>query len=259
MCVCTIHQNTKLMLIAGKLAELTAKLEIHLQHYARCVALVMCNPPQPACYLKTCVYFPGISNLKDYLNEIIDDNFIDTIQYKQWVSVDRSTLEKITKSVDDFVDSFCDQIKLLIPHSFIAKQQSLYQTDTMSNLMPSYFLVIIDFSENHSFVLQDAAHGIIHKQHCTHLWHTTGELQHISFVIISDCLHHDTIAVHLFQKHLVQFLQEKVLKVDKIIYFSDASAAQYKNRKKFLNLCYHKLDLEYTLKGISMLHHMEKD
>ena len=39
--VCSIHQNTKLMLIAGKLAELTAKLEIHLKHYAHCVALVI--------------------------------------------------------------------------------------------------------------------------------------------------------------------------------------------------------------------------
>ena len=45
----------------------------------------------------------------------------------QWVSVDRSTLETITKPVDDYVDSFCDQIKLLIPHSFIAKQQSLFK------------------------------------------------------------------------------------------------------------------------------------
>ena len=93
------------MLIAGKLAELTAKSEIHLQHYAHCVALVIYNPPQPACYLKTCEYCPGISNLNDYLNEIFDDNFIDTIQYKQWVSVDRSTLDMITKPADDFVDT----------------------------------------------------------------------------------------------------------------------------------------------------------
>ena len=77
------------------------------------------------------------------------------------VSVDRSTLETITKPVDDYVDSFCDQIKLLIPHSFIAKQQSLFQTDDtrMSILLPQQFVVIGDFSENYSFVLQDAAQG----------------------------------------------------------------------------------------------------
>ena len=46
----------------------------------------------------------------------------------------------------------------------------------------------------------------------------------------------------LFQKNLVQFLQDKISRVDKIHYFSDASAAQYKNRKNFVNLCYHKTD-----------------
>ena len=72
---------------------------------------------------------------------------MNNIQYKQWVSVDRSTLETIIKSADDFVDSFCDQIRLLIPHSFVAKQQSLFQTDAMSSLLPGQFLVIGDFSE----------------------------------------------------------------------------------------------------------------
>ena len=98
---------------------------------------------------------PGISKLKDYLNEVMDDNYIDSIQYKQWVSVDRSTLETITKSVDDFEDSFCDQIRLLIPHSFVAKQQSLFQTDAVSSLLPGQFLVIGGFPENYAFVLQE--------------------------------------------------------------------------------------------------------
>ena len=103
--------------------------------------------------------------------------------------------------------------------------------------MPGHFLVICDFSENYSFVLQDAAQGFHwnNSQATLHplvaYYKESGELQHISFVIISDCLHHDATAVHLFQKRLVQFLQEKFLKVNKIFYFSDGSAAQYKNRK----------------------------
>ena len=237
VCVCTIHQNTKLMMVAGKLAELTAGREFHLQHYYHCIALVICNPPQPACYLRICQLCPGISQLKDYLNDVMDDNYIDSIQYKQWVSVDRSTLETITKSADDFVDSFCEQIKLLIPHSFIAKQQSLFQTNVMSSLLPGQFIVFGDFSENYSFVLQDAAQGFHwnNSQATMHpfvpYYRESGKLEHISYVVISDCLHHDTIAVHLFQRNLVQFLQEKFLSVDKLLYFSDGSAAQYKNRK----------------------------
>ena len=85
------------MMIGGKLEELTANREVHLKHYNHCIALVICNPPLPACYLRICQYCPGISKLKDYLNEVMDDNYIDSIQYKQWVSVDRSTLETITK------------------------------------------------------------------------------------------------------------------------------------------------------------------
>ena len=218
---------------AGKLTELTANREVHLKHYNHCIALVICNPPQPACYLRICQYYPGISKLKNYLNELMDDNYIDSIQYKQWVSVDRSKLETITKPVLDYVDSFCDQIKLLIPHSFIAKQQSLFQTDAMSTLLPRQFVVIGDFSENYSFVLQDAAQGF-HWNNSQATIHPLvayyRESEKLSYVIISDCLHHDTIAVHLFQKNLVQFLQEKFSKVDKILYFSDGSAAQYKNR-----------------------------
>ena len=143
------------------------------------------------------------------------------------MSVDRSTLETITKPVDDYVDSFCDQIKLLIPHSFIAKQQSLFQTDAtrMSTLLPRQFVVIGDFSENYSFVLQDAAQGFHwnNSQATIHpfvaYYRESGKLEYVSYVIISDCLHHDTIAVHLLQKNLVQFLQGKFSKVDKILFF----------------------------------------
>ena len=186
VCVCTIHQNTKLMMIGGKLEEVTANREVHLKHYNHCIALVICNPPLPACYLRICQYCPGISKLKDYLNEVMDDNYIDSIQYKQWVSVDISTLETITRPADDFVDSFCDQIKLLIPHSFIAKQQSLFQTDAMSSLLPGQFIVIHDFSENYTFVLQDAAQGFHwnNSQATIHpfvaYYRQSGKLEHVT-------------------------------------------------------------------------------
>ena len=44
--------------------------------------------------------------LKDHLKVLMDENLIDTVVYKQWVSVDRSTLETFSKSADDFVDVF---------------------------------------------------------------------------------------------------------------------------------------------------------
>ena len=66
--------------------------------------------------------------LKDRLKVLMDENLIDTVVYKQWVSVDRSTLETFSKSADDFVDVFCEKLEILLPHSFIARQQSSFQT-----------------------------------------------------------------------------------------------------------------------------------
>ena len=107
VCVCTIHQNVNLTMIGGKIAELSAYDDIPLKEYSHCLAKIICNPPQPDCYLQNCNSCPGITGLKEYLYALMDDNMIDTIQYKQWVSTDRSTLETITKPTYEFVESFC--------------------------------------------------------------------------------------------------------------------------------------------------------
>ena len=61
--------------------------------------------------------------------------------------------------------------------------------------------------------------------------------------MLSDCLHHDTVTVHLFQKSLIAFVKENFCTLPrKIYYFSDGAASQYKNRKKFINLCFHEAD-----------------
>ena len=110
-------------------------------------------------------------------------------------------------------------------------------------------MVLADFSENYSFVVQDAAQAfhwsnlqatvhpfVIYYQH-------SDKENHISFVIISNCLQHDTVAVFLFQTKLIEFLKAYLPTLpQRIIYYSDGAASQYKNRKNFLNLCNHKVD-----------------
>ena len=73
--------------------------------YHHCLAIIMCNPPLPACHLGECAYCPGISCLKDNLVTLPDENLIDTITFRQWVSVDRCTLETFVKPVDEFIDN----------------------------------------------------------------------------------------------------------------------------------------------------------
>jgi hypothetical protein len=50
--------------------------------------------------------------------------------------------------------------------------------------------------------------------------------EHISFVLITDCLKHGTVAVHLFQSTLFSFLSGKLNDLTKSCCFSDGAASQ---------------------------------
>ena len=247
VCVCTIHQNVKLMILGAKLPELSTHSQFPLLSHHHILAHIICNPPQPGCYLGTCNVCPGITKLTDILETLMDNNIV----FKQWVSVDRSTLETMSKPVDEFIDMFCNKIQLLLPHSFIAKQQASFYSDCKLTLQQGEFLISADFSENYAFVLQDAAQGYHwnNSQATIHpfivYYKDSGKLCHLNYVVISDCLHHNTVAVYLYQKCLIEYLKAHVCPHPrKIFYFSDGAAAQYKNRKNFLNLCYHEEDFD---------------
>ena len=96
--------------------------EVSLEMYKNCLAHIICNPPLPECYLGSCKYCPGNSTLKDIILAIMEENMIDEIVYKQWVSVDRSKLETVCNPSDDFIDSFCEKLDMLLSHSFIATE-----------------------------------------------------------------------------------------------------------------------------------------
>ncbi len=116
VCVCTIHQNVKLMMQSIKLGELNTSDGTSLGTYQHCIAQVICNPPLPNCYLGTCKFCPGFDSLEELLRTVLDDNMIDEITFKQWVSVDRSTLETFSKTADEYVQFFCDKLQFLVPH-----------------------------------------------------------------------------------------------------------------------------------------------
>ena len=248
VCVCTIHQNVKLMLLGAKLHELTANDDTPLENYHHCLAKLICNPPLPKCYLGACSVCPGIEELKDHLIKVLDENMVDIITYKQWTAVDRSTLETVSEPSDEFVESFGEKLGILLSHSFIATQQSMFYNQCKSSLKLGEIVVSADFSENYAFILQDAAQGFQwnNSQATIHpfvaYFRESDSINHLSFVIISDILHHDTIAGYLYQKRLIAFLKKNLVAPQKIIYFSDGAASQYKNRKNFINLCHHQAD-----------------
>jgi hypothetical protein len=52
-----------------------------------------------------------------------------------------------------------EKLLLLLHHSFIATQQAMFLKELKRNLQSGEFVVLCDFAENYSFVLQDEAQG----------------------------------------------------------------------------------------------------
>ena len=117
-------------------------------------------------------------------------------------------------------------------------------------------IVLGDFAETYQFLVQDEIQSYHwSKEYCTLqplvvYFIDDGNIQHNSLCFISDNNHHDTNFVYKIQTILVDCLKENLPIVDKIFYFSDGCAEQYKNRKNFINLCHHQQDSKMDPKWI---------
>lgn len=130
------------------------------------------------------------------------------------------------------------------PHAFIAAQQSKFLSHSKETLKANEFIILLDFSENYSFVVQDEVQGWhwANAQCTIHpfvIYYKDDEnvLQHRSIVMIAESLKHDFAAVNLFQEKLFQFLQNRYSSIKKLMFFSDGAGSQYKNKHNFFYLC----------------------
>lgn len=127
VCVCQIHQNPKLMLHACDFKSLLGPdQEDNLSDYKKILKMIMCDSPTDLCHLRKCSRCPGSTHLQNVLIELFEENFIESVTYKQWTSTDRSSLETISKRTDDFVDCLIEKLEKLLTHSFLAKKQSTF-------------------------------------------------------------------------------------------------------------------------------------
>ena len=90
VCVCTMHQNIKLMMIGVKMTMLTALSVTPISTYHDCLTRITRKESTSECYVYvcSCVSCPGVVIFRYYLTTIMEDSMIDTIVFKQWISVD---------------------------------------------------------------------------------------------------------------------------------------------------------------------------
>ena len=118
-----------------------------------------CDVNNENCMLHHCDDCPNKSNVENYLKELLSIKFSenDVIKYKQWVSTDRNQLEDKEEFADSFIILLSDILYKLTEHQFIPKNQSQYLEGLKASLKPNEYIIILDFAENFSFVVQDAA------------------------------------------------------------------------------------------------------
>ena len=199
------------MMMGSKLESLSG---VELKHYSNCLAKLHCNPPSLKCIFGSCKKCPGTEPLCNQLQAMACENSIDTVEVKQWTQTDRANLETKVMSTDEFIDAFTAMLIKLSIHDFTAKMQARFVQETKENLKEGEYLVIADFSENYSSVVQDKIQSFhwnngsatIHPFVC--YYKDKGELSHLCFIIISESTQHDVIAVHLFQNKLIEYLTE---------------------------------------------------
>ena len=89
-----------------------------------------------------------------------------------------------------------------------------------------------------------------HYTHSMNILLTVMEIFNTILFISSDDKNHNKNFVYKIQTILVDYLIENPPIMDKIFYFSDGCAEQYKNQKNFINLCHHQQDFNMDAEWI---------
>ena len=153
VCVCTYHQKVKLMLVAMNSSS----------NYRQIIKLCVCDVDKYDCMMGHCDNCLDLSLLKVIFEKRVVknnwstwDNPDETIQ---WVSNDRSQLVEVENEFDDSIESLVGKFRKLTKHHYIAKKQAEFFKQFKENLQFGECVIVLDFAENYSFLIQDAAQG----------------------------------------------------------------------------------------------------
>ena len=224
VCVCTYHENVKL-----KLAGLNKSLD-----YKNVMANAVCDQNSKDCMFHECNNCPGLDALREILEPFITD--VVSITFRQWVTVDRSELITITEDADDFCENLCKDIWELTKHECIRQKQAAYLSQLKMSLPQNSIIVIGDFSENYKCIIQESiqvayfATSQITLHPFVIYYNTPNGLSSKSFCVVSSSLVHNHLSVHSFICSLIPAIKNIIPELKHISYFTDGSAAQYKNR-----------------------------
>ena len=110
--------------------------------------------------------------------------------------------------LDEFIERLCEQLDEITSHSFIARSQSQYLNKLKENLKCDEVIILEDFAENVSFIVQDEIQGYqwnnqqcsLHSSVLYYRKENESELVSTSICFISNDLEHDVNFVYKVMK-----------------------------------------------------------
>ena len=114
----------------------------------------------------------------------------------------RGELSTCIQSINDFLKDLEIELPLLLRHDHIAKSQAAFFDQAKKTVREGEYVICLDFAENFSFVIQDSvqAHHWSNKQVTLHpyviYFKKNDKTMHHSFVMVSECNKHDSVAVN---------------------------------------------------------------
>jgi hypothetical protein len=103
-----------------------------------------------------CTLCPGAETVEVLLQNEVDDS---TIEYKLWVETDRATLTTVAQQCGEVIENLVSKMPEITSYHYTARQQARYLKESKENLLSEQCIILADFSENYSFILQDAIRG----------------------------------------------------------------------------------------------------
>ena len=159
--VCTIHQKHKLMLSAIGLEK----------SYHTPIEKIVCSRESKICMIHQCENCQGVENVEQFLhgylnpndpNDLDDNNDADDaeeteIEFKQWTMTDQTELKSIILPQNEFINLLVE--KLDNNMLFYCRSQASYLKQPKNMIGADEVIVLGDFAENYSFLVQDKIHG----------------------------------------------------------------------------------------------------
>lgn len=233
ICLCAQHENVKL-----KLISLSRKIK-----YRDLMTGSVCNVDRESCMTKKCKNCPGESGVMNIFKKTVEELDIELkenkISYRNWVDEgSAASLKSFEEDANNFIKQLCKDVSNLTLHHFIADTQKRYLNYCKDNLTVSECIILMDFSENYSFIIQNSVQAFyynntqatIHPFVVYYKSEESGELLNENFCVISDCKDHYAYTVNAFTSKLMSIIREKFSWIKSIIYFSDGAPQQYKNK-----------------------------